>query len=135
MYHIFKKEGVKIIIHAGDISDGYGVYRGQEFEVKCPGQDEQVEYVVKNYPKIKGLDTFFITGNHDLRMYEKGGIDIGHSISQQRKDLHYLGQVTAKVIMADDTTMEILHPDGSCSMALSYKAQPDNKQLSKRPSA
>lgn len=123
MYQTFKKEGIRVVIHAGDMTDGYGVYRGQEFEVKCAGQDEQIEYAVANYPKIAGIDTYFITGNHDLRMYERGGVDPGKPISKQRPDLHYLGQMAARIKMYDGTTMEVLHPDGGVAYALSYKAQ------------
>lgn len=123
MYHTFQREGVRVVIHCGDLTDGYGVYKGQEFEVKCAGQDQQVEYAVANYPKVAGIDTYFITGNHDLRQYEKGGIDVGKSISQQRPDLHYLGQMAAKITMAQGGTMEMLHPDGGVAYAMSYKAQ------------
>lgn len=123
MYQTFKREGVSLVFNTGDISEGYGVYRGQEFEVKCAGQDEQVDYVVANYPKVEGIETYFITGNHDLRQYERGGIDVGKPISERREDLHYLGQMTAKIKMLNDTTMELLHPDGGSAYALSYKAQ------------
>jgi len=123
MYHIFQREGVTTVFNCGDITDGYGVYRGQEFEVKLAGQDEQIDYCVAQYPKIDGIETYFITGNHDLRMYEKGGVDVGKPISEQRPDLHYLGQVKAKIKMVDDTVMELLHPNGGSAYALSYKAQ------------
>jgi predicted phosphodiesterase len=123
MYEKFKQEGIDTVFHCGDIVDGYGVYRGQEFEVKVAGQDEQIDYAVAQYPKVEGIDTYFITGNHCLRQYERGGVDPGKPINQRRPDLKYLGQMKAKVRMADDTTMELLHPDGAVAYALSYKAQ------------
>ncbi len=123
MYDTFEKEGVSVVWHVGDVTDGYNVYRGQEFEVKMFGQDEQVDYAVANYPKRKGINTYYILGNHDLRQYETGGIDIGKPISQRRDDMKYLGQATAKAILANGVEMELLHPAGTGAYALSYKAQ------------
>ncbi len=123
MYDTFEKEGVTVVWHCGDQTDGYGVYRGQEFELKMMGQDEQVDYVVANYPKRKGINTYFITGNHDLRQYENGGIDVGKPIAQRRDDMKYLGQVEAKVMLPNEVTLDLLHPGGNNAYALSYKAQ------------
>lgn len=125
MYDIFKKEGVKVVYHAGDVTDGYGVYRGQEFEVFKVGQQEQLEYTLEKYPKRPGITTHFITGNHDLRQYERGGSDVGTQIGRTRRDMEYLGQMSAEVNLGGDVVLELLHPDGPVAYALSYKAQRD----------
>lgn len=125
MYDIFRREGIQAVYHAGDISEGWGVYRGQEFEVKLPGQDQQIDYIIKNYPKRRGITTYFITGNHDLRQYERGGVDIGRPIANKRRDMVYLGPTNATVQMIDGVTLELLHPSGNVAYALSYKAQRD----------
>lgn len=125
MYDIFAKEGVGVVYHAGDITEGHGVYRGQEFEVAKLGQDEQIDYVVATYPARRGITTKFITGNHDLRQYERGGIDPGPTIARRRQDLQYLGPMTASVNFKDRVKMELLHPAGGSAYALSYKAQRD----------
>ena len=62
-YAICKKEGINVVVHAGDLVAGWGVYKGQENEVHTFGADGQVAYVIKNYPKVKGITTYFITGN------------------------------------------------------------------------
>lgn len=123
MYDIFKNEGVSTVFHPGDITEGVGVYRGQELEVKHYGQEAQIEYAVATYPKRDGVNTYFITGNHDLRAYERGGVDPGPSIERQRPDMGYLGQATAEVLLPNGVKMELLHPAGGISYALSYKAQ------------
>jgi len=122
VYDIFQKEGVKVVIHAGDVTDGWGVYRGQEFEIKHIGQQAQIDHAISVYPIREGMQTFFITGNHDLRQYERGGIDIGKTLASQRSDMTYLGQIYARVKI-QETSMDILHPDGRTAYALSYKAQ------------
>lgn len=123
MYDVFKSEGVTAVFHPGDITEGVGVYRGQELEVKHYGQEAQIDYAVETYPRRDGLKTYFITGNHDLRAYERGGVDPGPSIERQRDDMEYLGQATAEVMLPNGVKMELLHPAGGISYALSYKAQ------------
>jgi predicted phosphodiesterase len=123
VYDEFKKEGVSVVFHAGDISEGIGVFRGQEREIKHFGQDEQIQYVSDHYPKRKDITTFFILGNHDLRQYEKGGIDIGGPIQSKRSDLSYLGPIEASVMLPNGVKMNLLHPGGGTAYALSYKSQ------------
>ncbi len=63
-YAICKKIGIDTVIHAGDLIDGNGkMYRGHLNEIHTYGAMRQVDYAVKNYPKVKGITTYFITGN------------------------------------------------------------------------
>lgn len=136
-YHIFKREGINRVFHAGDITDGFNVYRGHENHIKCFGTDKQAEYTIHNYPKIDGIDTFFITGNHDLKAYEKGGPDIGGLIVngltigsddegvkqvKGRTDLHYLGRYLARIVW-NNNKIDLIHPDYGFSYAVSYAPQ------------
>lgn len=125
MYDRFKEEGVTTVFHAGDITDGVGVYRGHENEIKHHNQTDQIQHVIDNYPRHEGIKTYHITGNHDLRAYEKGGADPGVVIAKSRRDIDYLGQMSATVILPGKTKLELLHPAGGGSYALSYKAQRD----------
>jgi predicted phosphodiesterase len=122
-YDTFKKEGVRTIFHAGDMTDGWGVYKGQEFELSVLGQEAQIQYARDVYPKRYRTTTLAISGNHDLREYEHGGADPLVQICKQRPDIVYLGQMAAKVRMTEGLTAEILHPAGGSAYALSYKAQ------------
>lgn len=135
IYHVFKKEGVKHVYHAGDWIDGVGVYKGQENEVKVYGTDAQVDHVVATYPREKGIKTHGITGNHDLRAFEHGGADPMRIIESKRPDIEYLGQMQATVELAEGVEMELLHPAGSQSYAKSYKLQRliDNRPVQDRP--
>lgn len=120
-YGHIKKQGATFVLHSGDLVDGEGVYRGQEYEVHAHGFDEQLEYVVKNYPN--GLPTYFITGNHCLSFFEKkGGADIGKAIATRRSDMHYLGQLGAYVYFGN-VKAYLVHPSGSPPYAISYRGQ------------
>lgn len=123
MYDRFQQAGVQTVFHVGDLTDGGGVYRGQEFEQNVIGQHAQIEYANKKYPKRSGIQTIAISGNHDLKAYEHGGADPLTQIAHVRKDITYIGQYSARVQMGDDIYMDMLHPMGSQSYALSYKAQ------------
>ena len=124
-YDRFSREGVSVVFHVGDWMDGVGVYRGQELEVNQLGQQAQINYCIEKYPKRNGVQTVGITGNHDLRAYEHGGCDPLVSIARARKDITYIGQYNADVRLADQVSMELLHPMGNTAYALSYKPQRD----------
>ena len=125
-YDIAKAEGVKDVFHSGDITDGVDVYKGQPVEQEFFSQDDQVDKVVREYPKRKGMTTRFITGNHDLREYQHGGADVGKQIADQRDDMQYLGQIDRTIQLSEGgITAELIHPAGAQSYALSYKSQKD----------
>jgi predicted phosphodiesterase len=122
-YDVLQAEGVEQVYHCGDITEGAGVYRGQELEVHKYGQEEQIQYTIDEYPKREGMTTHFITGNHDLRIYEMGGADPGVQIARQRDDMNYLGQAYARLRFPQGARVDLLHPGGGVAYALSYKSQ------------
>lgn len=119
-YQIAEEWGADMILHAGDITEGFNVYKGQENEIEIWGADEQVAQVVDKYPD--NLPTSFITGNHDLAVMKTAGVDIGKMIAKERQDMEYLGRYKADVKLGD-FTIRLLHPDGGASYALSYRPQ------------
>lgn len=80
------EEWVECFIHCGDLVDWCGVYKGQQFEQSEKGFDEQVEKVVKDYPKV-WVPTYFIGWNHDQSYLTSSGADISRVISSLRDDL------------------------------------------------
>lgn len=123
VYDIFENEGIKKVFHSGDIIDGEDMYQGHRYELHTIGSDAQIEYAVENYPRRDGIETEFITGNHDLCYYKKQGRDIGVSLANLRPDFKYLGQISAYVEIANGVFLYLLHPDGGGAYAVSYKPQ------------
>ena len=123
MYDRFQQAGVHAVFHVGDLTDGSHVYRGQEFEQNVLGQQAQIDYAIKKYPKRPGIQTIAISGNHDLKMYEGSGADPLVPIARSRKDITYIGQYAARINMGDKVVMDMLHPMGNQAYAISYKAQ------------
>ena len=70
-YAICNKIGIKHIVHAGDLIDGGMSHAGWENEIHTFGADRQVAYVVKNYPSVDGINTYFISGSHDYSFWKK----------------------------------------------------------------
>lgn len=112
------------MFNLGDLSDGVDVFKGQLSEQETYGQEDQIEQVIQEYPRQKGVTTHFITGNHDLREFERGGCDPGTAISKARPDMKYLGQLDQKIKLSEGgINMEIIHPAGGPAYAISYRLQ------------
>jgi len=124
MYEVFKKAEIKVVYHAGDMTAGRGVYRGQDRDLRLWGQDEQVQSVIKTYPKVEGITTYTIGGNHDECLFQTAGApDPLVAIASARKDIKYLGQIEANVKLANNAILRLSHPDGGGAYALSYLPQ------------
>jgi len=122
-YQTFKSEGITQVFHCGDVIEGNGkLYRGQVYEMFLHGADSMVDYVVKNYPKEKGITTYLIGGSHDYCFYAEDGIDVLRLISEKRKDLKYMGMFGADVKIGNIKIM-MMHGDGGVAYARSYKMQ------------
>ena len=119
------KLGVDYMLHAGDLSDGNGsLYRGQRFEMFLHGYKEQRDFTVEQYPKIDGVSTYTILGNHDESFIRTIDINILEEIEQRRPDIEYIGRRGAYIYLVDKSVKTYLqHPDGGLAYAISYKAQ------------
>ncbi len=128
LYHVFKEEGAKFVLHAGDITDGEKMHRGQEYHLRCLGADRAVDLVVNEYPD-NGLKTHFVIGNHDYAFYKQSGVDIGHLIDAKRKDMNYVGKFEkemgfeADIDIGKKTMLRLLHPGKGSAKGLSYQPQ------------
>lgn len=122
-YELCVKEGITDIYHTGDITDGLKMRPGHEYELYCTSADELKDDVIKNYPKMDGVTTHFITGNHDASLYKHVGYDIGQAIGNQRSDMDYLGRDCAVVHLTPNCTLELRHPWDGTAYAISYKPQ------------
>jgi len=122
-YTDFDKRGVDFILHAGDLVDGDGVYRGQDREIFERGIDAQRNYAIANYPKSEGkIKTYIIGGQHDRVFFKNSGYDIIRAVCQERKDLVYRGFYKAQFIIKG-LEIGLQHPGGGVSYARSYRMQ------------
>ncbi len=123
-YKICAERGtITDVYHTGDIDEGEQMRVGHQYECYTQGADDHIAEIVKNYPRIDGIRTHFITGNHDSSVYKRCGIDIGDMIAKRRSDMHYLGRDCAVVNLTPNCTLELRHPWDGTAYALSYKLQ------------
>ena len=109
--------------HTGDVTDGLKMRSGHEYELYKTSADDMVQDVIKNYPRIEGITTHFITGNHDASIYKQVGYDIGNTIAEKRPDMKYLGRDCALIFLTPSCKLELRHPWDGTAYALSYKPQ------------
>lgn len=122
-YADFEKRKVDFILHAGDLTEGVGVFRGQDVEIFLhdPHGQEQVEYVSKNYPK-SSIKTYVIGGQHDRVFYKYHGFNVIDAVCKERKDLISRGFFNAS-FKVKGIPIELQHPGGGLVYAHSYKPQ------------
>lgn len=124
LYDRYKDLGITDVYHCGDISDGWYPNRSdQVYELHAHGADRQVDYICNNYPKIDGITTHFVIGNHDYTFIRNTGFNIGPAIESKRPDMKYLGINNARVWITPKCDIEINHPGDGSAYAMSYSIQ------------
>ena len=119
-YQAFKAAGCELVLHAGDMLDGEGVYLGQEYDLYAHGVQQQVEQARSIYPS--DVPTLFITGNHDLSFWKRAGVDPGVLIAEDKEYLTYLGKESAEIEI-NGARIHVIHPSKGTAYALSYHPQ------------
>jgi hypothetical protein len=119
------KEGIKLVYHCGDMCEGSGMRKCQEYEITHHGADAQVAHAHDVYPYYKGMVTKFIIGSHDLSFKKNAGHNIGPRLAE-RDDLEFLGGKSALVTLKignTPITVELRHPGGGTAQTVSWKVQ------------
>ena len=122
-YDILEHEGIETVYHTGDITEGEEMRIGHKYECYVQGADDHLTEMAKNYPTRDGIETHFITGNHDHSMITRVGFDIGKVIPTVRPDMKYLGKSSAIIKLTPNCKLELRHPTDGTAYAISYKMQ------------
>lgn len=133
MYERFAAEGITTVLHAGDVLDGHQVYRGQEFELHSHGWAKQRDWFARHAPRVKGITTYFIVGNHDTSLKKAAGIDVASELADRRDDWKPLGEdyatIEFKTPNKRSLRVALVHPSGGSAYALSYRPQKIVEQI------
>jgi predicted phosphodiesterase len=121
-YRICREEGCEIVLHAGDITAGIDVYKGQTADLLVYGFDDQIKNCIVNYPKLDGIDTYVINGNHDLGFKATAGANFCEALSTKRSDIKFCGDYDASISL-NGIDFGLHHGSGGGTYALSYKLQ------------
>lgn len=86
------KNGYNNAFLCGNISEGlYPITSPYVDDLFLSDTLQQANHIIKNFPKIKGMNTYFITGKQDKTHITKNKISIGKIIDDNRNDMIYLG--------------------------------------------
>ena len=131
MYVKAKDMGVKYVFLTGDVVEG--IYTGTKSiyntTLHKTGYDDQAKLVADFFPRVDGITTYFITGEHDLSyLRSKEKIDIGTLINNMRDDMIYLGPRRRKVNFITNRgngqiSLYLNHAKGNVPYTVSYKPQ------------
>jgi predicted phosphodiesterase len=128
-YKACAEEGVRHVLHVGDVIDGWHVYKGQEFELhpegrSWPGQRDMFAQAIPYNPDI---ETIFISGNHDASYKNVIGMVVGDELQRIRPDFKFVGQDVGDVILkardGSQLKIRLVHPGGGTAYAISYRLQ------------
>ena len=131
MYLKAKSMGVKYVFLTGDVVEG--IYKGAKSIYNSTlhkyGYEDQADYVSSCFPRVDGITTYFVTGEHDLSFLKtKNKVDIGNLIAEKREDMIYLGPKRKKVSFVTDKgngtiSLYLQHSSGNVPYTISYKPQ------------
>jgi len=111
------EEGYRIISISGDLTDGYGVYRGQIENLSYTTLEMQADVVVSI---LSLFDFLYIVnkGNHDASSTKNAGIDVLSMIEQKMvnrgKKFVYLKSYSGYIVY-NNAAIQIIHMDGGRS--------------------
>lgn len=114
-YEIAYDAGVRVFMHAGDLFDGEGVYKGHDFEVISKGFDKNLTHVANIYPKFPDAVTYAIVGNHDHSYISKSGANPLFHLNTLRKDIIYSGIYQANFRINNEFLVNLHHGASGCS--------------------
>lgn len=112
VYDFALKNGIKYILHAGDIIEGY-VNRS----IQSPIVYEQVKELQEKYPKTDEIKTYYILGNHDYMnkvSNKKKEIYAPHLVKDTAyniRGLEYAGVLKTYINFYDEHRIMLYHSD------------------------
>lgn len=130
-YDHFEREGINIAYNAGNWIDGEARFNKTEL-ITAPGLDNQLDYLIDNFPQRDGIETHYVAGDdHEGWYQQREGIEVGRYLQNRaedagRTDLIYLGYGEADVKLSfgsGSSVMRVLHAGGGSAYATSYTDQ------------
>jgi len=96
--------------------------KGQEYDIFLHSLEEQREYLIEHYPKIEGIKTIGIRGNHDEAWTRLVGDIIMDRVTEEREDIEIISEYQG-FAEVNGFRISLHHPDGKQAYAISYKLQ------------
>lgn len=113
VYDFALKSGIKYILHAGDIIEGYA-----NDKIESPIAYDQVRELQEKYPKTDEIKTYYILGNHDYMSMvsnQKNVIYEPHLVKDTANNINgltYAGVLQTYINFNDQHRIMLKHNDG-----------------------
>ena len=123
IYKICECFGIDTIFCCGDLTDGYYPRRSSYGKYqKVSRARDVIEYVVNEHPYSRNITFYTIAGNHDRTFIDSDDVEIIKLISNQRRDIVYLGQDNADVDFAG-VKIHLYHGYGKAKKNIGARVQ------------
>lgn len=133
LYDWFHQRQVDCVFNSGNWIDGDDTKT--QHDVAVHGLEPQIDYLVANYPRRDGINTYAVWGeDHEGWYARREAIDVGRFVQRRmqdagRTDWVDLGFMEAAVTLKNTNTgatappLLVMHPGGGTAYALSYRPQ------------
>lgn len=120
--------GVTRFFWPGDLTTGYGVYRGQQNDLYAFTADDQIDSLCNTIPQWKDTQHLMLGGNHDYSFMKASGHNVIKAATKKRSDFIYVGFDQAEIPLVEVegkvvSSAILWHPSGGVPYALSYRGQ------------
>lgn len=127
---IFAQEGVDIVCHVGDVTEGMSHRPGHIYECSELGYDAQKERATELMGEFDFCPGYVIDGNHDRWYIKSNGAKIVKDMCDQLENWEFLGHDEGDIILGENVTLRLWHGEDGSSYAISYRLQKILESLS-----
>lgn len=99
-YDYAKNNNIKYVINLGDNIEG--VMPHNKNDLKIDNVNEQIDYLIENYPHDNNIKSLLLYGNHDYYPLLNENMDVAKEITSKRKDLFNLGYGESYIRIGDN---------------------------------
>lgn len=117
----FKEQGVDIIFHVGDVTEGMSNRPDQIYSLSHIGYDEQKQYAIELFSKTD-IPIYAVDGNHDRWYIKSNGAKIVKDIAAAAPNFNFVGHDYAEIRIGGLDIM-LWHGEDGSSYATSYRIQ------------
>ena len=119
----FAKEGVDMVVHAGDVTEGLSNRAGHIYECSELGFDAQKEKAIDLFEPFDFCPLYMIDGNHDRWFLKSNGARIVKDICKDLPCAKFLGHDEGDIELGENATIKLWHGEDGSSYAISYRLQ------------
>lgn len=116
-----EREGVELILHAGDVVEGMSNRPDQIYHLSDIGASAQIEHAERLFSKSP-IQIKCIDGNHDRWLVKSSGLYVVRDMCSRLDTMEYLGPDCGEVCI-NGTRWMLSHGEDGAAYATSYRAQ------------